>query len=366
MYVIMNEYHSVGTMQPCESCHALWCVGHRILYRMRQPLVPLSPPIIQHAMTKPISHSSGQTSSLQFKLSEWAAQFGMRVRGMITPDDFTSLFEDLNGYDEYLRKYSAVTLQEASVLEVGYGARPLRLIALISMGVNARGVDLDQPCLTGNIREIIEMSRRNGGERAFKSAVRMLLFDKHERHGLSKALRKRKQCRMNILLDRFVVDDATSEGFSAQIGPGTLDFIFSEDVFEHIPESDIQGLVRRMSMWLKPTGIAIINPDIWTGITGGHLTEWYHGNVEKPLKRESEPWEHLRKRRFEANTYMNQMSRASYRDAFSKYFDILEEVVKMPHLGAQYLTEEVRQELKGMPDDELFSNNVVFVLRRKP
>lgn len=316
-------------------------------------------------MTKPTSNSSGQTVPLHSKVGEWSAQFGMRVRGVFAPDDFTSLFQDFSGYDKYLQRYSGVTLQEAEVLEVGYGARPLRLMALMSMGVNARGVDLDQPSLSGSLQEIIKMFRTNGGERAFKSAVRLLLFDKHERRRLSDALWEHKQCRLTVDPSRFIVADAASDGFSAQMGKDALDLIFSEDVFEHVPMEHLQALVGRMAVWLKPKGIALITPNIWTGITGGHLTDWYGDNVDKPLNRESEPWEHLRKGRFKANTYLNKVTRAEYRSLFLEHFDILEEVVKMPQLGSQLLTEDVRRDLAQFPEDELFSNNVLFVLRRK-
>jgi len=314
---------------------------------------------------KPSSNSSGQTVPFQSKLDEWFSQFMMRIRGVLAPNDFTELFLDLSRYDEYLRSHSNTTLQEAQVLEIGYGARPLRLMALISLGVNARGVDLDQPSLTGSPKEIFRMLRTNGAERALKSAVRMLFFDTHERRQLSQALWTHNKSRLVIDPKRFIVDDAASAGFSAQVGEGVLDLIFSEDVFEHIPTAALQAIVGRMAGWLKPSGLALITPNIWTGIIGGHLTEWYPHTMSKPMQRKSEPWEHLRKGRFQSNTYLNQMTRAEYRELFREHFNIIEEVVKAPQLGSQYLTEDVRRDLGEVPEDELFSNNVLFVLRRK-
>ncbi len=74
-------------------------------------------------------------------------------------------------------------------------------------------------------------------------------------------------------------------------------------------------------------------------------------------------WEHLRKKRHAANTYLNGMSLAGYRALFSRYFQILEETVAIPGLGAQFMTPAIREELKDYADEELFSNGVIFVLR---
>lgn len=81
------------------------------------------------------------------------------------------------------------------------------------------------------------------------------------------------------------------------------------------------------------------------------------------MLRKTEPFEHLRKRRHPANTYLNELTRAEYRRLFQKHFDIIEERVTRPNLGRQYLTDEVRKELSSYSEDELFSNQVLFVLK---
>ena len=53
-----------------------------------------------------------------------------------------------------------------------------------------------------------------------------------------------------------------------------IDLVCSEDVFEHIRLSSLERLVPRMAAWLAPHGIALIRPNVFTGITGGHLVEW--------------------------------------------------------------------------------------------
>ena len=74
------------------------------------------------------------------------------------------------------------------------------------------------------------------------------------------------------------------------------------------------------------------------------------------------PWEHLRKNRHPANTYLNKLSRTDYRELFSRHFRILDEKTMKPDYGRQYLSDDIRNELTSYSDDELFSNSVRFVL----
>ena len=71
----------------------------------------------------------------------------------------------------------------------------------------------------------------------------------------------------------------------------------------------------------------------------------------------------MRKNRHPANTYLNKLSRADYRELFSTHFDILEETCVRPDMGSPFMTPEIRQELSHYRDEELFSNRVIFLLR---
>ena len=104
---------------------------------------------------------------------------------------------------------------------------------------------------------------------------------------------------------------------------------------------------------------------VFTGICGGHHLEWYEHTLDRDDARETEPWEHLRRDRLPANSYLNRLQRRDYRALFAAHFDILEETEKRPGLGKRFMTPEVRAELAAYPDEELYSNAVMFVLRRK-
>jgi len=114
---------------------------------------------------------------------------------------------------------------------------------------------------------------------------------------------------------------------------------------------------------MAPDGVAYVKPLVYTGICGGHHVEWYPHTFNRPMNRLTEPWEHLRKNRHPANTYLNKFSLASYRKLFSMHFDILEETCAKPNLGSQFMTPEIRLELSHYSDEELFSNGVIFLLR---
>jgi SAM-dependent methyltransferase len=281
------------------------------------------------------------------------------VRGRYAPVQFSSMFDQLEEYDTRLHEQTGRRLRQAQVFEIGYGARPWRLIALVSMGIDASGVDVEVPLLSGGWREVLEAFRRNGSQRALKSLVRHMLVDKRERSVLAQELQQRG-CDLRIEASRFLVSDATS----LDLPDDQFDLIFSEDVFEHIATPSLEALVPRMAKWLKPDGLALISPNVFTGILGGHLSEWSYPSVLDPtVKRKSAPWEHLRARRFPPNTFLNELGRSQYRELLAQEFAIVEEVVLLPDLGREYLTGDVARDLSGYPEEELFSNKVLFVLR---
>jgi SAM-dependent methyltransferase len=285
--------------------------------------------------------------------------FRTHVAGRNAPLDFSTMFQQFEEYDAVLAEQTGRRLGEARVFEIGYGARPWRLIALVSMGMDASGVDVEVPFLSGSWREVLAAFRRNGLERTLKSLLRYMLVDSRERSALAQDLRQRGH-ELRIDRPRFLVSDAAALEFPDD----HFDLIFSEDVFEHVARTSLETLVPKMARWLKPDGLALIRPNIFTGILGGHLAEWGYPSVLDPTRRrQSAPWEHLRARRFPPNTFLNELRRSEYRALLSREFVIAREVVQLPDLGREYLTADVASELNAYPEEELFSNKVLFVLR---
>jgi hypothetical protein len=318
------------------------------------------------------AHHSNSSAKLPvaWKIHELAMLFAMCVRNLPRLKKLPTVFNSFDEYDQLLKEYSNVELEKAKVLEIGFGQRAGRMIALVSLGIDAFGVDLDAPLLKGTPKEIYQIYRKNGLERLLKSLIRFVSFDLMWRRNLRRELHRRGR-KLVLPTDRLLVQDAAT----VDLPMFGFDLIISESVFEHIPVSSLKPLIAKLKYLLKPTGLALIRPDIFTGISGGHLVEWFridaktqrknsNGHLEMRLRR-SEPWEHLRKKRFRANVYLNELMRADYRRLFSEHFEILEERVTKPDLGREYLSPELAEELKGYSDEELFSNGVLFVLRPK-
>ena len=279
------------------------------------------------------------------------------LRGRRDPPSW--LFERLEQYDELTRRHAGRPLADLRTLEVGFGARPWALIALLGMGADAWGVDVEVPVLDGSRAELSAIRRANGWERALKSGVRHALFDRREQRAMRAELERRGWTRP-APRERFIVADASELRWEAD----DLDLIVSEDVFEHIPPEGLEKLVPTMAGWLRPDGLALVCPNVFTGITGGHQLDWNRFSFTQPSpRRHTPPWDHLRGRTQPANTYLNGLSRADYRELFSPSFEIVEEIVKLPDLGRELLTDAVRAELRAWPEEELFSNQVLFVLR---
>ncbi|MGO9455393.1 MAG: methyltransferase domain-containing protein [Candidatus Binataceae bacterium] len=287
------------------------------------------------------------------KLSVRSAFSGEAIRGALA---------DIEEYETLLHKYCGQSLSDSSVLEIGFGARPNRMFAMLGLGIDVIGIDIEKPLLRFGPQNIWSILRDNGVSRALKSAVRFSLCDVFERRQLRRSLYERGG-NFCICEDRFLVLDAAQ----AQLPDESFDLIISEDVFEHLRPESLPELSHKMARWLKPGGLALIRPNIFTGITGGHLTEWFPQLVDDTrLVRISKPWEHLRERRFDPTGYLNELTRNDFRSLFAKPFTILTEYPKYPDLGRQYLNDQVAAELRCYRDEELFSNQVMFVMTPRP
>jgi len=275
----------------------------------------------------------------------------------------TQILAALDEYERHAKAHLDKPLAESRVMEIGFGARPLRLIALLARGVDAWGIDIDPPALSGSLTELAQIRRTAGAERALKSALRFHLLDRFERANLRRRL---GLATLTPASERFIVGDATGNAAWTPAGAAPFDLIISEDVFEHIPPERLPALCTQMAAHMAPRALALIRPNIFTGIAGGHLAEWFAEEVNLPRRRRAAPWEHLRARRFKPNTYLNEWNRQNYRDLFTRDFEIVEESQAEKALGRRYLTPEIRAELTAYSDEDLFSNAVLFVLKKKP
>jgi hypothetical protein len=212
--------------------------------------------------------------------------------------------------------------------------------------------------------ELLKIARRNGILRAAKSGVRHHLFDRRARGPFFDQLRASNP---DFAFDpkRLIVGDAASATVWDQI-KFQPDVIYSTAVFEHIEPASLERLMTFLAQRGGPETLFYIEITVYTGLVGGHLTEWYAPHRVNATDKLSEPWEYLRRNRYRADTYLNKLTRPQYEDLFSTHFEILRNEPCCPGFGREFLTESVRRELADCDEYELLSNDVLFVLRARP
>jgi hypothetical protein len=221
---------------------------------------------------------------------------------------------------------------------------------------SAVGIDLDRPAF--RLRDVPSVWRANGTERAIKTFVRLLLFDRRELRLIQAEIRHITNAH-DKPGPQLIHADAADAGFWRSIGR-KFDLIVSDDVFEHISPEDLPKVVAHMKANLNDGGICIIRPFVFNGISGGHDIDAYPSNLSR-LPTEN-AWRHLWDDDFTVNTYLNRISRRKFREIFAKNFNILQDISLQPDLGRDKLTADVREKVENLDEYELFSNKVEFIL----
>jgi hypothetical protein len=306
---------------------------------------------------------SGEASGAARWVYLW--QLGLLyLQRVLRPADFSGLDADLASYEQLYTAATGRRLLDAKVLELGFGQRPFRLMLLQSLGCEARGIDLDQPLYRISAGAVAHLFGSNGLRRAAKSLIRSAVFDRIEYRRLAAHIRRRHGHPLRFDASAMIVGDLVDPAAWRSAG-AAFDFIYSEDVFEHIPRDALPQVLALLSDALGENAIAVISPMIFTGISGGHDIDWYPHRVDGTDTARPPAWGHLTGEAAPGDTYLNRMTRGEFRALFGERFEILSEQPLMPELGRRHLTDERRRKLAAFDEDELFSNKVRFVLRNK-
>ncbi|MHA6332888.1 class I SAM-dependent methyltransferase [Qipengyuania sp. CAU 1752] len=302
------------------------------------------------------TNSSAKGLSLWTKLGYYFKLLRIRTSMLGAEDAAARDVEDLRRIVATFEARTGRKAADSSVLEIGFGARPRRAFLLTAFFREVHAIDLDAPVLS--LRQAFATWRKNGFERAIKSVVRHALFDSREWPQYHAAAMK--------LLPGYAPDKArliVGSVSSPQVWDkiGKIDFVFSRDVFEHIPEADLREGMRLARLHLSPEGMIITMPAVFTGIIGGHDPNWNVHLAEKNTAEDA--WRHLTDPGFKVNTYLNRLHRREYVRLFEETgFTVERDEAVFGHIHAHLLTSEKRAELAGYDDYELFSNRVEFHL----
>jgi SAM-dependent methyltransferase len=288
---------------------------------------------------------SGQKISFRYRIKSLLDSYRVHRSGAFgVADQEIGFYDDLSGT---FTKWSGRDIQDARVLDLGCGQRATQMAMFRANGAIITGIDMEIPTYQMNWRIFFQVMRKNGLERAVKSLIRHLLFDKRFFRDLSS--RYGKTISLNDLDIRIM--DASRLDFN----DNTFDFIYSSWVLEHV--ENVDAVLREMNRVLKTGGVALIGIHLFPSLSGGHNLEWI--NPETAPSGKVPPWDHLLNSRYQASAFLNKYTLMKFRQSFSSHLRILEEKVNQE--GHSFLTAELEKlGEKGYTREDLLTRSVFF------
>jgi ubiquinone/menaquinone biosynthesis C-methylase UbiE len=294
---------------------------------------------------------SGQKISLIHRLSS-----SLNILRAYQTGTFGNAESEINFHKqlcEIIKTYVMVEVKEAKILDLGCGQTATQTVLFKADRADVIGIDMEVPTYKMNLKTFILVIRTNGVERAIKSLLRHLLFDKRFFSKLS--LQYRKTLPFNQLDTRLM--NATNLSFPDNY----FDFVYSSWVFEHI--DNVPAASKEVNRVLKPSGIAWIGVHLFPSLSGGHHLDWIW--PYKYPSNKGPAWDHLLDNKYPVNTYLNRLCLDQYREIFHEYIDVFDE--KFTYEGEKFLTPEIEKILqhKGYTREDLLIQTVIFLCRKK-
>lgn len=244
-------------------------------------------------------------------------------------------------------------LDGARLVEIGCGQLAKQVALFRAKRAEILGIDMEVPTYELTPSILLDVLRTNGTERALKSLVRHVLYDRRTMG----AIRDGGDGDVRFKDLDILVGDAASSGLPS----ASVDFVFSRSVFEHI--EDVPAATREVNRILAPGGAAVIATHLFPSLSGGHNLAWLNPNRSPS---ETVPaWDHLRENRFPVNTYLNRLRISDYRRIFSAELNVVHEELRTE--GERLLTPELWNELepKGFTREDLFTRNLIITARKR-
>jgi len=252
-----------------------------------------------------------------------------------------------------IKTHVKVEVKEIKILDLGCGQTATQTALFKTDGADVIGIDMEVATYKMNLKTFIRVIRTNGVERAIKSLLRHLLFDKRYFSKLS--LQYGKTIPFDQLDIRLM--NAASLFFPANY----FDFVYSAWVFEHI--DNVPAAIKEVNRVLKPSGIAWIGVHLFPSLSGGHHLDWIW--ADKSESNNVPPWDHLLDNKYPVNTYLNRLRLDQYRVIFHEHIDVFDE--KLTYEGEKFLIPETQKILqsKGYMREDLLTRSVIFLCRKK-
>ena len=258
-----------------------------------------------------------------------------------------------NNLSEIIRTYLKRDVKDLKVLDIGCGQKVCQTILFKAGGADIIGIDMEIPTYKMDIKTFMKVIKNNGVERAIKSLLRHLLFDRQFYIELSKRYGKK--------LPFDAMDIRMMNAVNLSFPDNTFDFIFSAWSFEHF--DDVPKAISEINRVLKPSGVAWIALHLFPSLSGGHHIDWTHPDTS-PSSRVL-PWDHILDNRYPVNTYLNRLRLRQYRQIFYECVDVFDE--QLTYEGEKLLVPEIENILKrkGYTREDLLARTVTYLCKKK-
>jgi len=190
---------------------------------------------------------------------------------------------------EIIRTYLRVETEEARILEVGCGQTAIQTALFKADGADVTGIDIEIPTYKMNLKTFILVTRTNGVERAIKSLLRHILFDRKFFSDLSLKYGK--------VIPFEQIDIRKMDAASLSFPDNFFDLVYSVWAFEHI--DNVPAAIMEVNRVLKQSGIAWIGIHLFPSLSGGHHLDWIY--PDKAPSNKVSPWDHLLDNRYPVN-----------------------------------------------------------------
>lgn len=215
------------------------------------------------------------------------------------PTYVARIIAECEALERLARDHLGMTLRNLDALEIGAGQLP-RQMAFFALANRVTGIDLDRVASNMDVSAYLEMLRRNGPGRVLKTLGRKALgFDRR----LLRELHRQLGCREAPSYERRQMDAG-----EMTFADASFDFVYSVDVFEHLPEP--ARVLDETIRVLRPGGAAIISLLPYTAEAGPHDLRT-HGGPRHGLAY----WAHLRAKHradVQPSVYVNGMSAGAW------------------------------------------------------